>query len=104
MEDHSRRLRRAAVLGSGVMGAQIAAHLANAGLPVRLFELPARDGDKNATVTRALKGLTRLKPSPLASASALQAVEACNYDDHLDRLGDCDLVIEAITRSPAALL
>jgi 3-hydroxyacyl-CoA dehydrogenase len=97
MEDHSRRLRRAAVLGSGVMGAQIAAHLANAGLPVRLFELPAKDGDRNATVHEALKGLTRLKPSPLASASTLQAIEACNYDDHLDRLGDSDLVIEAIT-------
>lgn len=97
MEDYSRKLRRAAVLGAGVMGSQIAAHLADAGVPVRLYELPAKEGDKNANVHKALAGLARLKPSPLAGPRTLAAIEPCNYDEHLERLGDCDLVIEAIT-------
>ena len=47
-------VRKAAVLGAGVMGAQIAAHLANAGVPVLLFDLPAKEGDKNGVVLKAL--------------------------------------------------
>lgn len=45
-------IRRVAVLGAGVMGAQIAAHLANADVPVVLFDLPAKDGDPNGIVTK----------------------------------------------------
>ncbi|MCP4407963.1 MAG: 3-hydroxyacyl-CoA dehydrogenase/enoyl-CoA hydratase family protein [Gammaproteobacteria bacterium] len=94
--DCTRRIRRVAVLGAGVMGAQIAAHLANAGLQVLLFELPAEDEDKNAHAKQGLKGLTRLKPNPLAIAGVLQNIEAVNYGRHLPRLSECDLVIEAI--------
>ena len=47
-------VKKAAVLGAGVMGAQIAAHLANANVPVVLFDLPAKAGDKNGIVHRAL--------------------------------------------------
>ena len=52
-------VKKAAVLGAGVMGAQIAAHLANARVPVVLFDLPAKDGDKNDVVKKALDGLKR---------------------------------------------
>ncbi len=90
------QVRKAAVLGAGVMGAQIAAHLANAGVPVVLFDLPAREGDKNGVVKKALDGLKKLQPAPLASKALLQHIDAANYDDHLALLGDCDLVIEAI--------
>ncbi|MDN0082878.1 3-hydroxyacyl-CoA dehydrogenase/enoyl-CoA hydratase family protein [Crenobacter sp. SG2305] len=89
-------IRRAAVLGAGVMGAQIATHLANADVPVVLFDLPAREGDKNGVVQKALDGLKKLEPAPAASADRLQYVDAANYDDHLPLLGECDLVIEAI--------
>ena len=89
-------VRRAAVLGAGVMGAQIAAHLANAGVPVLLFDLAAREGPPNAIVLLALDGLKTLEPSPLASAEARDAIEACNYEQHLARLAECDVVIEAI--------
>jgi len=89
-------IRRAAVLGAGVMGAQIAAHLANADVPVLLFDLPATAGDPNGIVAKALDGLKKLEPAPLASRDRLQHIDAANYGQHLPLLAGCDLVIEAI--------
>lgn len=89
-------VKKAAVLGAGVMGAQIAAHLANANVPVVLFDLAAKDGDKNGIVKKALDGLKKLDPAPLASREKLKFIDAANYDEHLHLLGECDLVIEAI--------
>ncbi|HXE39772.1 MAG TPA: 3-hydroxyacyl-CoA dehydrogenase/enoyl-CoA hydratase family protein, partial [Azonexus sp.] len=89
-------VRKAAVLGAGVMGAQIAAHLANANVPVVLFDLPAKEGDKNGVVKKALDGLKKLDPAPLASKGKLQFIDAANYDEHLPQLAECDLIIEAI--------
>jgi 3-hydroxyacyl-CoA dehydrogenase len=71
-------VRKAAVLGAGVMGAQIAAHLANAKVPVVLFDLPAKEGDKNGIVRKALDGLKKLQPSPLASKDKLKDIDAAN--------------------------
>lgn len=93
-------IRRVAVLGAGVMGAQIAAHLANADVPVVLFDLPARDGDPNGIVTRAIANLAKLNPAPLAVKERAELIQAANYDQHLDRLRDCDLLIEAIAERP----
>lgn len=90
------RIRKVAVLGAGVMGAQIAAHCANADLPVVLFDLPSGEGDRNATVLRALEGLKRLDPAPLAESQRLGWIQPANYDDDLEALRECDLVIEAI--------
>ncbi|HVC30373.1 MAG TPA: 3-hydroxyacyl-CoA dehydrogenase NAD-binding domain-containing protein, partial [Steroidobacteraceae bacterium] len=59
-------VRKAAVLGAGVMGAQIAAHLIDARVPTILFDLPAREGDRNGIVNKAIAGLRKLQPSPLA--------------------------------------
>jgi len=89
-------VRKAAVLGAGVMGAQIAAHLANANVPVVLFDLPAREGDRNGIVNKALDGLKKLEPAPLATRDRLKFIDAANYDEHLPLLAGCDLVIEAI--------
>ena len=89
-------VKKAAVLGAGVMGAQIAAHLANAGVPVILFDLAAREGDKNGIVRKALDGLKKLDPAPLANRAVLKQIDAANYDEHLHLLAGCDLVIEAI--------
>jgi 3-hydroxyacyl-CoA dehydrogenase len=90
------RIRRAAVLGAGVMGAQIAAHLANAGIETLLYDLPAKEGDKNGIAARAIAQLARLSPAPLAEKSRAAAISPANYDEHLELLRDCDLVIEAI--------
>ncbi len=89
--------RKVAVLGAGVMGAQIAAHLVNARVPVVLFELAAREGDANGNVLKAIADLKKLEPSPLATRDCADLIEAANYDHHLDRLADCDIVIEAIS-------
>ncbi len=96
MTSSSFLVRRAAVLGAGVMGAQIAAHLANAGIPVVLFDLAAKEGDPNGIVRKALDGLRKLEPAPLAASDRLSAIVPANYDRDLPRLAECDLLIEAI--------
>ena len=93
------RVRRAAVLGAGVMGAQIAAHLANAGVPVLLFDLPAPAGDPDGIVKKALEGLKKLDPAPLAAPEVLAGIEAANYGTGLAKLADCDFIVEAIAEN-----
>ncbi|RTL09887.1 MAG: 3-hydroxyacyl-CoA dehydrogenase/enoyl-CoA hydratase family protein [Neisseriaceae bacterium] len=89
-------IRKVAILGAGVMGTQIGAHFANAGVPVILFDLKAKDGAPNAIGDKALANLSKLKPSPVASARSFTYLSVANYDDNLDLLRECDLVIEAI--------
>ena len=90
------KVHKVAVLGAGVMGAQIAAHLVNLQVPVLLFDLPAKDGPKNGITMRAVEGLKKLKPAPLALAEDAALIGQANYEEHLELLRGCDLVIEAI--------
>ena len=90
------RIRKAAVLGAGVMGAQIAAHLTNAGIETVLFDLAAREGPKNGIAIKAIQHLGKLSPAPLAAKSLAAAITPADYDEHLAQLKDCDFVIEAI--------
>ncbi|MEN9376747.1 MAG: hypothetical protein RL710_1904 [Pseudomonadota bacterium] len=90
------QVKKVAVLGAGVMGAQIAAHLVNVKVPVILFDLPAKEGPKNGIVTRAIDGLKKLKPAPLGVAEDSVLIQPANYEEHLDLLKGCDLIIEAI--------
>jgi len=90
------RIRKVAVLGAGVMGAQIAAHLVNADVDTILFDLPAKEGPPNGIVDKAIANLGKLSPAPFASKSKAAAIIPANYDQHLDLLKDCDLIIEAI--------
>jgi 3-hydroxyacyl-CoA dehydrogenase len=89
-------VRKVAVLGAGVMGAQIAAHLVNVRVPVVLFDLPAPAGPKSGIALKAIEGLKKLKPAPLGLSDEAPRIQAANYDDDLALLSDCDLVIEAI--------
>ena len=89
-------VKKVAVLGAGVMGAQIAAHCVNARVPVVLFDLPAKEGDKNGIVLRAIANLKKLSPAPLGDADQAALIGVANYEDNLDQLKDCDLIIEAI--------
>lgn len=89
-------VRKVAVLGAGVMGAQIAAHLVNCKVPVILFDLPAKEGPKNGIVTKAIEGLKKLKPAPLGINDDAALIQPANYEEHLGLLQSCDLVIEAI--------
>ncbi len=89
-------VRKAAVLGAGVMGAQIAAHLTNAGVDTVLFDLPAKDGHPDGIVQKAIANLAKLSPAPLASKSLAEAITPANYETGLEHLKGCDLIIEAI--------
>jgi 3-hydroxyacyl-CoA dehydrogenase len=101
-------VRKVAVLGAGVMGAQIAAHLVNADVETILFELAAKEGapagtsppsavGPNANVQKALDNLKKLEPSPLSTASRVSYIRQANYDQNLELLRECDIVIEAIS-------
>lgn len=105
----SLKVRRAAVLGSGVMGAQIAAHLAAAGVRTYLLDLPSAEppADKalakvvgknfrSARSVLAIENLKVLKPSPLYTATCLQNIIPGNFDDDMSVIADCDWVIEAV--------
>src|SRR6188508_928256 len=89
-------VRKAAVLGAGVMGAQIAAHLINANVETLLFELPAEQGDPNSNVTKAVENLQKQEPAPLSISAKAAFIQPANYGQHLEWLRDCDIVIEAI--------
>ena len=89
-------VRRAAVLGAGVMGAQIAAHLTNAGVDTVLFDLPGKDGKPGAIAAAAIANLAKLSPAPLADKALADRIVPADYDSGLELLRDCDLVIEAI--------
>ena len=93
--------RTAAVLGAGVMGSQIAAHLANAGLTVHLLDIPASEGSKNAIVEAAWKKALKLKPPILFTEKIARRITLGNFDEHLDRLADVDWVIEAVVENLA---
>jgi len=89
-------VKKVAVLGAGVMGAQIAAHLVNCKIPVVLFDLAAKEGPKNGIVSRAIEGLKKLKPAPLGVIEDAALIQQANYEENMDLLKECDLIIEAI--------
>lgn len=101
MIDPGVSIRRAAVLGAGVMGAQIAAHLANAGVPVDLFELAGEGADPRAPARDAIAALGRQKPAPLARPDNSRGIWPACYELDLERLAECDLVIEAVAEKMA---
>ncbi|WP_299406323.1 3-hydroxyacyl-CoA dehydrogenase/enoyl-CoA hydratase family protein [Acaryochloris sp. IP29b_bin.148] len=88
--------RTAAVLGAGVMGTQIAAHLANAGLVVYLLDLPASGEHKNAIVEAAFKKRLKQKPPIFFTKKTARRVILGNFEDDWHRLTHVDWVIEAI--------
>ena len=96
------RIDRAAVLGSGVMGATIAAHLANAGVRVLLLDIvPKEGGDRNRLAASALEALAKQKPAASYLPSDLSRIEVGNLEDDLPRLKDCDLVVEVVLENMA---
>ncbi|MEM9266771.1 MAG: 3-hydroxyacyl-CoA dehydrogenase NAD-binding domain-containing protein [Cyanobacteria bacterium P01_F01_bin.13] len=88
--------KTAVVLGAGIMGTQIAAHLANAGLQVLLMDLPAPKGNKNAVVEGAFKKAQSLSPPILFTSDIVHRIELGNYHEHFSRLNQVDWVIEAV--------
>ena len=92
-------IRKAAVLGAGTMGSRIAAHLANAGLPVVLLDIPAQPGARSAIASQALDALKKSKPAAFYDPAYAAHVSVGNFEDDLALLADCDWVIEAVTEN-----
>jgi len=89
--------RKVAVLGAGTMGAQIAAHCANAGLEVTLLDIAPREGDdKNAIVQAAFKRTMKLSPDPFFTPEVSKRIRLGNFDEHFDWIAEADWVIEVV--------
>ncbi|NIJ29013.1 3-hydroxyacyl-CoA dehydrogenase [Sphingomonas insulae] len=90
-------IKKVCVIGAGVMGAGIAAQVANAGIPVLLLDIVPREGDdRDAVAKGAVAKMLKTDPAPFMSKGAAKLVETGNIDDHLDRVAECDWIVEAI--------
>ncbi len=97
-------IRRAAVLGAGTMGSRIAAHIANAGLPVLLLDmvpanLDAAKGDRSTLARKAIEALGRIEAGGFCRPRICEPHTLGNFDDDLEKLKDCDWVIEAVAEN-----
>jgi 3-hydroxyacyl-CoA dehydrogenase len=90
------RIKRLGIVGGGVMGSGIAALAASAGIPVILLDIPGPDGDRDAPARRGLERAMKSRPPAFMLPGRAALITVGNTEDHLDRLGECDLVIEAI--------
>ena len=85
-----KKIKKVAVLGAGVMGAQIAGHLGNAGIPSYLFDMNKELSEKGKST------LTSLKPKPLYKPKNVDLVTICTYDDDIEKISEVDWVIEVV--------
>ena len=96
------QIKRAAVIGSGVMGSGIAAHFANAGIPVVLLDIPAKEGDDRSAIAKgAIQRLLKTDPAPFMHPKNAKLVTPGNLEDDLNLLADVDWIVEAIVENPA---
>ena len=90
-------IKKVAVFGAGVMGAGIAAQVANAGLPVVLLDIAARDADNPRAIAEgAVEKLLKTDPAPLMHKRNVQQITPGNIDEDMDMIADCDWIVEAI--------
>ncbi|MBG1232587.1 3-hydroxyacyl-CoA dehydrogenase/enoyl-CoA hydratase family protein [Aestuariivirga litoralis] len=90
-------IKKVAVIGAGVMGAAIAAHVANAGVPVILLDIVPKDATNRSVIAEsAVEKMLRTDPAPFMSKGAARLVTTGNTEDHFDLLKDCDWIIEAV--------
>lgn len=90
-------IKSVAVIGAGVMGAAIAAHVANAGVKVKLLDIvKPGSADRNAIAKAAIERFKKAQPSPLMSAAAAKLITPGNTEDDFDSLAECDWIVEAV--------
>ncbi|WP_309242848.1 3-hydroxyacyl-CoA dehydrogenase/enoyl-CoA hydratase family protein [Lichenibacterium dinghuense] len=90
-------IRKVCVIGAGVMGAGIAAQVANAGVPVLLLDIvPKGAADRNALAAGAVARMLKTDPAPFMSPASAKLVEVGNIEDDLGRAADCDWIVEAV--------
>ena len=97
-------IHKVAVIGAGVMGASIAAHISNAGIPVYLLDIvpkPELSSNRNTIAETAIEKLLKAQPAPFMHKNNARLITAGNIEDHLHWLADVDWVIEAVIEKPA---
>src|SRR5204863_342461 len=96
------RLKSVAVAGAGLMGAGIAAQIANAGIPVDLLDVPPKEGrDRDAIAKGAIERILKGEPAALMHRDNAQLIRPGNIEDHLDRLKGADWIVEAVVENLA---
>lgn len=94
------RIHKVAILGAGTMGARIAAHFANAGVPSYLFDIVANDNpNRNAVADAGLEAAKKSKPAAFMEASLAKLITTGNFEDDLPKLKDVDWIIEAVVEN-----
>ncbi len=94
-------IKKVAVIGSGVMGSQIAAHITNAGVPVVLLDIVLKDQpDRNFLAKGAVEKLAKMDPAPFMHPKNAKLIAAGNLEDDLSKLSDVDWIIEAVLENP----
>ena len=91
-----KRIKKVCVIGAGVMGQAIAAHMVNAGVDCVLLDMPSETGDKNQLAQKAIKKISASKPALLFSNNQIGLIKIGNIEDDLSVIKNCDLVIEAV--------
>src|SRR5437763_525141 len=101
-----KKINKVAVLGAGTMGARIAAHLANAGVPCLLLDIVPPDAAastdravRNKFAIAGLEGLKKSKPAAFTNADFAKLVSIGNFEDDLAKLAECDWIIEAVVEN-----
>ncbi|MGE3770037.1 MAG: 3-hydroxyacyl-CoA dehydrogenase NAD-binding domain-containing protein [Bdellovibrionales bacterium] len=89
-------IKKIAVIGAGVMGAQIAAQCANAGVPVVLLDIVPKEGERTALAKGAIDKLLTMDPAPLMHKKNASLITPGNLEDDIQQLAECDWIIEAI--------
>ena len=90
------RIKRVAVLGSGVMGSAIACHVAQCGAEVLLLDLPSEEGPRDAIAAGHLKKSLKSKPSPIYSKRFAKRIDTGNFEDDLHKIAECDWILEVV--------
>jgi len=94
-------IEKVAVIGAGVMGASIAAHISNAGIPVYLLDIiPENATNRSIIAETAIKKMLKAEPAPFMHKNNARLIKAGNIEDHLQWLADADWVIEAVIEHP----
>ena len=95
-------IKKVAVIGAGVMGAGIAAQLANAGIEVELLDRvdPKNPANRDGIANGAIEKLLKTNPAPLMHKKNVRRIRGGNTEDNLERLKECDLIIEAVFEDP----
>ena len=94
-------IKKVGVVGAGVMGASIAAHVANAGVPVVLLDIvPDGAANRNVVAEGAVQKMLKTKPAPFMHKKNARLIETGNLEDDLAKLSDCDWICEAIIENP----